>query len=104
MRPGTRNIYFLPGLSIFMLEKKPAIFYCLYFCSAVLKAFYEPWYAYQHVSKKEKHVQLYLSIADTLYSGHLAIADRIFWSRQNPYILLIKKPLYSGQAIADTWL
>ena len=39
-----------------MLEKKPAIFYCLYFCSAVLKAFYEPWYAYQHVSKKEKHV------------------------------------------------
>ena len=56
MRPGTRNIYFLPGLSIFMLEKKPAIFYCLYFCSAVLKAFYETWYAYQHVSKKEKHV------------------------------------------------
>ena len=35
-------------------------------------------------------IQLYLSIADTLYSGHLAIADRIFWSRQNPYILLIK--------------
>ena len=41
-------------------------------------------------------LQSYLSIADILYSGHLAIADRIFWSRQNPYKFLIQKPLYSG--------
>ena len=46
--------------------------------------------------KHHYHVQSYLSIADILYSGHLAIADRIFWSRQNPYKFLIKKPLYSG--------
>ena len=30
--------------------------------------------------------QAYLSTADTLYSGHLAIADKKFWSRQNPYM------------------
>ena len=54
-------------------------------------------------------LQLYLSIADTLYSGHFAIADKIRRTRQNPYVFLMKKPLYSGHgysghlAIADSF-
>ena len=62
-----------------------------------------------HGKSATNGIQSYLSIADTLYSGHLPIADRICWTRQNPYILLIKKPLYSGHGysghlvIADTF-
>ena len=48
------------------------------------------------------YTQWNLSIADMLYSGHLVIADafllRLGESRSNTY----KKPLYSGQFIADT--
>ena len=54
-------------------------------------------------------LQSYLSIADTLYSGHLVIPDTFFAARQNPYIFHIIIPLYSGHlysghlVIADTF-
>ena len=41
-------------------------------------------------------IQQYLSIADTLYSGQLAIADKKLWPRQNSYTLHIINPLHRG--------
>ena len=58
---------------------------------------------------KNLFIQWNLSIADTLYSGHLVIADTFSRNWTNHGQTLIEKPLYSGHfysghlVIADTF-